>query len=158
MSGLVLGIHIVVSFFIIIVVLLQVGRGAELGAAFGSMGQANSSRGAATFLGKFTAAIAVTFMVTSFILTFQTSSNAKKSVLESISADDINRAPISEEIKPAEKIDVDPSALETPIAPITAEKEIATDESVGNSEKSQKGNINNVSTELPAESKEETAK
>ena len=151
-SGLILGIHIVVSFFMIIVVLLQVGRGAELGAAFGSMGQANSSRGAATFLGKFTAAIAVTFMITSFILTFQTSSNAKKSVLESISADDINQAPISEEFAPT----TDPAALETPIAPVSVEKEIAVDVPVGTAEKSQKEKAGNISTERPVESKEES--
>lgn len=80
-------IHVVVCLSIIIVVLLQVGRGAELGAAFGSMGQANSSRGAATFVGKFTTAMAVAFMVTSFFLTYITAENAKTSVIDKVSTE-----------------------------------------------------------------------
>jgi preprotein translocase subunit SecG len=84
MSTILLVIHVTVCIFIIFVVLLQVGRGAELGAAFGSMGQANSSRGVTTFVGKLTTFMAVTFMITSFILTYQTSNRAKSSVIDTV--------------------------------------------------------------------------
>ncbi len=88
MSTILLIIHVIVCIFIIFVVLLQVGRGAQLGAAFGSMGQANSSRGMTTIFGKLTAFMAVTFMMTSFILTYQTSNRAKSSVIDSITQEE----------------------------------------------------------------------
>ena len=65
MFTLLLIIHIIVCLLIIFFVLLQAGRGAELGAAFGSVGQANSVRGKMTGVGKMTAVVAVIFMLTS---------------------------------------------------------------------------------------------
>jgi preprotein translocase subunit SecG len=62
-------IHIVVCLFLIAVVLLQSGKGAEMGAAFGGSSQTLfGSRGAASFLGKMTTVAAVVFMVTSLTL------------------------------------------------------------------------------------------
>ena len=89
MSTLILTIHIIVCVFIIFVVLLQVGRGAELGAAFGSVGQANASRGVTTFISKLTTFMAVAFMVTSFTLTYQTSDRAKTSVIDTIAQEEV---------------------------------------------------------------------
>ena len=65
----VLIIHILVCFGLIGVVLLQSGKGAELGAAFGGSNQTLfGSRGAATFLSKMTTVVAVVFMITSLTL------------------------------------------------------------------------------------------
>ncbi len=62
-------VHIFVCFFLIAVVLLQSGKGAEIGAAFGGSSQTLfGSRGAATFLGKMTTIVAVVFMVSSLLL------------------------------------------------------------------------------------------
>lgn len=62
-------IHIFVCIFLIAVVLLQSGKGAELGAAFGGSSQTLfGSRGAATFLSKMTTIAAVVFMITSLTL------------------------------------------------------------------------------------------
>lgn len=97
MSTILLVIHVTVCIFIIFVVLLQVGRGAELGAAFGSMGQANSSRGVTTFIGKLTTFMAVTFMITSFILTYQTSNRAKSSVIDTVTHQEAQQATGAEE-------------------------------------------------------------
>ena len=59
-------VHVTVSLFLIAVVLLQSGKGAEIGAAFGGSSQTLfGSRGAATFLSKMTTISAVAFMVTS---------------------------------------------------------------------------------------------
>lgn len=64
-------VHVLVSLFLIFVVLLQGGRGAELGAAFGGSSQTLfGGRGAATFLNKMTTIVAAVFMVTSLLLTF----------------------------------------------------------------------------------------
>lgn len=62
-------IHIVVCLFLIAVVLLQSGKGAEMGAAFGGSSQTLfGSRGASSFLSKMTTVAAVVFMVTSLTL------------------------------------------------------------------------------------------
>jgi len=66
-------LHILASFFLIGVVLLQRGKGAEIGAAFGGSSQTLfGSRGAATFLNKVTTVAAVVFMLTSLTLTMVT--------------------------------------------------------------------------------------
>lgn len=62
-------IHIFVCLFLIAVVLLQSGKGAEMGAAFGGSSQTIfGSRGAASFLGKMTTVVAIVFMITSLLL------------------------------------------------------------------------------------------
>ncbi|MBI4823647.1 MAG: preprotein translocase subunit SecG [Nitrospirae bacterium] len=69
MVTLLLIIHVLVSFFLIFVVLIQGGKGAELGAAFGGSSQTLfGGRGAATFLSKLTTIVAVVFMLTSLFL------------------------------------------------------------------------------------------
>jgi len=69
MITLVMIIHIIVSFFLITIVLLQGGKGAEMGAAFGGSSQTIfGSRGAATFLSKITTISAIAFMITSLSL------------------------------------------------------------------------------------------
>ena len=64
-------IHVIVCVFLIVVVLLQSGKSADIAAAFGGMGSqtAFGPRGAATLLSKATTASAVIFMVTSISLT-----------------------------------------------------------------------------------------
>lgn len=63
-------VHIIVCFFLIIVVLLQSGKAADLAGAFGGMGSqtAFGPRGSATVLSKATTIAAVMFMVTSLSL------------------------------------------------------------------------------------------
>ena len=68
-------VHVMVSFFLIIVVLLQSGKAADLAGAFGGMGSqtAFGPRGAATMLSKATTFAAVLFMITSISLGIQRS-------------------------------------------------------------------------------------
>jgi preprotein translocase subunit SecG len=68
--GLIYALHILVCFFLIIVVLLQSGKSGDIAAAFGGMGSqtAFGPRGAATALSKATTWSAVLFMVTSITL------------------------------------------------------------------------------------------
>ncbi len=79
-------IHILVCFFLVIVVLLQSGKAADLAGAFGGMGSqtAFGPRGAATILSKATTVAAVMFMVTSLSLSIMASrsSGAASTVLE----------------------------------------------------------------------------
>jgi preprotein translocase subunit SecG len=70
MYALVMCIHVIVCVFLIIVVLLQSGKAADLAGAFGGMGSqtAFGPRGSATLLSKATTISAVLFMVTSLSL------------------------------------------------------------------------------------------
>lgn len=70
MYSLILGVHIIVCLLLVIVVLLQSGKAADLAGAFGGMGSQSTfgPRGAATFLSKMTTTLAILFMVTSLSL------------------------------------------------------------------------------------------
>jgi len=72
MEVLVLVIHIAVALGIVGLVLLQHGKGADVGAAFGSgvSGSLFGASGSANFLSRATAILAVVFFVTSFGLTY----------------------------------------------------------------------------------------
>lgn len=62
-------LHVFVCFLMIGAILLQSGKGAEIGAAFGGSSQTVfGSRGPANFLSKFTVVVAAVFMVTSLSL------------------------------------------------------------------------------------------
>ncbi len=62
-------LHVVACIALILIVLLQKGKGASMGAAFGGTSQTIfGSTGAAPFLSKLTAAAAIVFMFTSLIL------------------------------------------------------------------------------------------
>ena len=84
-------VHIIVCFFLIIVVLLQSGKSGDIAAAFGGMGSqtAFGPRGAATALSKATTWSAIIFMVTSITLSIFASrggSSPSKSVLQGVPA------------------------------------------------------------------------
>ena len=80
-------IHVIVCLFLIIVVLLQSGKAADLAGAFGGAGSqtAFGPRGSATLLSKATTISAILFMVTSLSLSILATRNAGlgTSVLES---------------------------------------------------------------------------
>jgi preprotein translocase subunit SecG len=63
-------IHVLMCFGIIAIVLLQAGKGADIGSAFGGAGSQAvfGSMGTPTVLGKITGAIAIVFTLTSFSL------------------------------------------------------------------------------------------
>ena len=79
-------VHTIVCLFLIMVVLLQRGKGADVAAAFGGSSQtAFGARGASTALSKMTTISAVVFMLTSLFLSLMSSSPGK-SVLEAAPA------------------------------------------------------------------------
>ena len=76
-------VHVVVSFFLILVVLAQQGKGQDLASAFGGGGSqaAFGARGTATLLSKITAGAAALFMITSLTLSYLRPSTGSGTVI-----------------------------------------------------------------------------
>ena len=74
MHTIILVTHVVISLLLVGFILLQHGKGADAGAAFGSgaSGTVFGSGGSANFLSKTTAWLAVLFFITSIVLVFLT--------------------------------------------------------------------------------------
>ena len=112
MFSLVLILHVFVCLLIIFFVLMQSGRGAELGAAFGGVGQSQSTRSEMSGIGKATTVVAVLFMSTSLVLALLSSEKARESVVR-----DIEIVPVvpgmEETVSPSTEIQI-PSEDEVP--------------------------------------------
>jgi preprotein translocase subunit SecG len=96
MIYLVTTIHILVCFFIIIVVLLQSGKSGDISAAFGGQGSqtAFGPRGAASVLSKATTWSAVAFMLTSITLSVYASRRSgPTSVLQGVKSQPVKTQP-----------------------------------------------------------------
>ncbi|KAA0888010.1 preprotein translocase subunit SecG [Oryzomonas rubra] len=76
-------LHVLVSIFMIAVVLLQSGKGAEMGASFGSGGSQSvfGAGGGTTFLSKMTTGAAVIFMLTSLTLAYISGQPSSSSIM-----------------------------------------------------------------------------
>jgi preprotein translocase subunit SecG len=71
MHAVVIFLHILVCIALILIVLLQKGKGADMGAAFGGSSQTVfGGAGATSFLTKLTTAAAIIFMITCLLLAF----------------------------------------------------------------------------------------
>jgi preprotein translocase subunit SecG len=83
MSILLIALHVIVCIALIMIVLLQTGKGADMGAAFGGGGSQTlfGSTGASGFLGKMTTGAAIVFMVTSLALAYVSSHRTPSSVI-----------------------------------------------------------------------------
>ncbi|MFH0810907.1 MAG: preprotein translocase subunit SecG [Pseudomonadota bacterium] len=75
-------IHVLVGLALIFIVLLQTGKGADMGAAFGGSSQTLfGGAGPGTFLGKMTTVAAIIFMCTSLSLAYLSSGRTSGSVM-----------------------------------------------------------------------------
>lgn len=71
-SNLLLVVHLIIAVTIVVLVLLQQGKGSEMGAAFGG-GSSQSlfgARGSANFLSRITSALVTVFFLTSLVLAY----------------------------------------------------------------------------------------
>jgi len=103
-------LHVLVSIILILIVLLQGGKGAEIGAAFGGASQTVfGSAGPTDFLGKLTTWSAAIFMVTSLSLAYLSSGKSVPSVVE--------RVPIATE-QQASELPAPPAGIEQPLPPM----------------------------------------
>jgi preprotein translocase subunit SecG len=99
MHTMIIFLHITICIALILVVLLQAGKGANMGAVFGGSSQTIfGSSGPGTFLGKVTTGIAVFFMLTSLVLSYmagQKGSNLMKATGRPVSERQLPAAPAS---------------------------------------------------------------
>lgn len=102
-------LHIIVSLGLILVVLLQTGKGAEVGAVFGgSSATIFGSNGAGNFLTRLTTGMAIVFMATSLMLGWVTAKKPAATIFD-------NRTPATE----ARPLPQSPSEVPAPAAPST---------------------------------------
>jgi len=134
-------VHIAVCFFLVVIVLLQQGKGANMGATFGGSSQTVfGSEGPMPLLNKITTLAAITFMVTSIALAYISSHKSTSSVMKDFEVQnpqengiersaeplpqsgspDIPLAPADTAVpqaapSPAEKTDAAPDAVNKPV-------------------------------------------
>lgn len=103
-------VHIIVSIGLILVVLLQTGKGADMGAVFGgSSSTIFGSSGAGNFLTRVTTGMAIVFMITSLTLGYFSGRKPSASVFDT-------GKPQAQQAGPAQ-----PSPVTTPQAPAAPE-------------------------------------
>ncbi|HTG81114.1 MAG TPA: preprotein translocase subunit SecG [Geobacteraceae bacterium] len=84
MTVLLIMLHILVSIALIAIVLLQSGKGAEMGASFGASGSQSvfGAGGGSTFMSKLTTGAAIIFMLTSLTLAYQSTQPGTSSIMK----------------------------------------------------------------------------
>src|SRR5262245_12727054 len=105
-------VHVAACVFLIVVVLLQTGKGADMGAVFGGGSQTLfGSSGAGNFLTKLTTGTAIAFMITSLILTYGASRSPSSHLIDRLPA---APAAAPEAAPPAAAPEANPPAAEAP--------------------------------------------
>ena len=102
--------HVIICVFLVLTVLLQQGKGAAIGAVFGSSDTIFGSAGPASFLHKLTTGLAVLFMVSSLVLTYLSAHRVEDSIMQDV---EVTTSPVTTE---PGKI---PETVETAPAPVT---------------------------------------
>ena len=104
METLVWAVHVITAVVLIGLVLMQHGRGADMGAAFGtgSAGSLFGSSGSANFLSRSTAVVATLFFITSLSLTYLYAHPAQQQgVMDKVKSSPVQTAPAVPADKPA---------------------------------------------------------
>src|SRR5215813_4194115 len=120
-------IHVIVSIGLILVVLLQTGKGAEVGAVFGgSSSTIFGSSGAGNFLTRLTTGMAIVFMITSLTLGYFAGRKPSATIFDSRTPTP-QAAPIAPEAPPAQKqSDATGSVPTVPTSPQATESQKST--------------------------------
>ncbi len=103
MTNLLIIIHVIVCLFLIAIVLLQHGKGADIGATFGGSSQSLfGAEGPVPLLNKITTLAAIVFMGTSVSLAYMSVNKSSSSVMKnaSISVEQQADTPAGEQVTP----------------------------------------------------------
>jgi preprotein translocase subunit SecG len=108
--------HVIVCIALIMIVLLQTGKGADMGAAFGGGSSQTlfGSTGASTFLSKATTVAAVVFMLTSLGLAYMSTHKTGDSIMTD------KKAPIEQQAAPVKSSEPKPETSQ-PVQPAQTE-------------------------------------
>ena len=109
MHTLIVILHVIVSVALILVILLQTGKGSDIGAVFGGGSSQTlfGSTGPTSFLSKLTAGAAIIFMLTSLFLAYFSGTGGTRSIMK-------GAAP------PAQTIPAPPAGMPAPPAGVPA--------------------------------------
>ena len=94
LHNIILVLHVIVAVGLVALVLLQQGKGADAGAAFGggASGTVFGAQGAASFLTRSTAVLAILFFITSLTLTYLATQRAKpESIVDQIEVQQVDK-------------------------------------------------------------------
>ncbi|MFC1851377.1 preprotein translocase subunit SecG [candidate division CSSED10-310 bacterium] len=121
-------IHVVMSLILIIIVLLQTGKGTDLASAFGGGGSQTlfGSHGAASFLNKLTTVAAIMYMVTSLTLAIL-SAAPEKSLMEEVDVQP-EQTETTTETGPADTTNIPPDQGTVPEGSTPAEETVISEE------------------------------
>jgi preprotein translocase subunit SecG len=127
MTVLLLTLHVLVCIALIIIVLLQAGKGAEIGASFGSGSSQTvfGATGGKNFMTRLTTGAAVIFMLTSLTLAYFYGQPGSSSVMPATVPTQVpqSTAPAPMAPSPAEQAPVAPSPAEAEKTPVQAPAE-----------------------------------
>ena len=124
-------IHIILAISIIGLVLIQHGKGADAGAAFGAgaaggaSGSVFGAQGSANFLSRTTAILATLFFVTSLTLGYLATGEQKQESLLDTNTSQTTEAPVIQEESSTSQSDVPQIPVETPATTGSAEDQTA---------------------------------
>lgn len=120
MTAILIALHIIVCIALIVVVLLQAGKGAEMGVSFGGGGSNTvfGASGGRDFMSKVTAAAAIIFMLTSLTLAYFYGQPGSSSVMPETKA--------AATAAPTGPAPAGPAATEPPAAATPAAQPMAT--------------------------------
>ena len=111
-------VHVVVCLFLVGIVLLQHGKGADIGATFGGSSQSLfGTEGPLPLLNKITTAVAIIFMLTSVTLAYISSQTSGTSVMSGVAA--------SEPVQVAQPLAKEDMVVETPVEEASSTEEPA---------------------------------
>jgi preprotein translocase subunit SecG len=118
-------LHLVACVFLILVVLLQTGKGAEMGAVFGGGSSATlfGASGAGNFLTKLTTGTAIVFFLTSLILAYSSIARTQRTVFDQPLPEPPPLGAPAEKAPPAESGAAAPEAA--PAAPAAPQQQSA---------------------------------
>lgn len=135
METVILIVHVLAAITLIALILLQQGKGADMGAAFGSGASSTvfGSQGSASFMTRATAVMATIFFVTSLSLAYFTGkgvsskSVTEKSVVETVDSE----APVAEDMPSVPESAVTPAEADVPaVEEVPAESDVPAAEEV----------------------------
>lgn len=115
MLALLIAVHMFISVALVVLVLIQRGRGAEIGAAFGSGASQTvfGSAGSASFLSRMTAALATLFFISSLALAYVYSQRTER-----VSVTDLPAPAVIDQQRAPAQLDVpDMPPVDSPAAP-----------------------------------------